>query len=322
MKKLLLAICFLGIVSSCNQKPKERSLGVSVGNINEVKVVVDKQLWQGAIGDALRDVLAAPVDGLPREEPLFSIDQIQTDAFTSFLSTSRIFVRVKFGEPSGFLIEKDLYARPQTAITISGEDEEAVLKQIQTNSQKMVSELKAQELDANQRRIRKSLKNVDSLKTAFGVSLRFPTAYRYASREKDFFWMRKDIKRGGNMNITVYQVPLYTIDRDTFTLARIVRMRDSIGGPNIPVDGGRFQTERAFSPYLFETEIDGHFAWEMKGTWDVEGRYMAGPFLNYAIRDEKNDRYLILEGFIFSPSLEQRNNMFELEAILRSAKLE
>jgi hypothetical protein len=48
---------------------------------------------------------------------------------------------------------------------------------------------------------------------------------------------------------------------------------------------------------------------------------MAGPFVNYAIRDEENGRYLILEGFIFSPSQDQRDNMFELESILKTAKL-
>jgi len=46
---------------------------------------------------------------------------------------------------------------------------------------------------------------------------------------------------------------------------------------------------------------------------------MAGPFLTYAIRDDKNDRYVILEGFVFKPSSSKRNQMFEIEAILRSA---
>ena len=190
------------------------------------------------------------------------------------------------------------------------------------NRQDILDAFKAEELKENQRRIRLSLKKTDSLKSTFGLSLKFPTAYKYEIQGKDFFWMRKELKRNGNMNITVYEVPLKTLDRDTFTIARIVRMRDSIAGKNIPVGDGRFQTERAFSPFLAKTEIDGRFAWETKGTWDIQGRFRAGPFLNYAIKDEPNDRYLVLEGFIYSPSQEQRNNMLELEAILRSAQLE
>ena len=321
MKKILIAVLCLGILAACDTKSSKRILTDSSGRINNVKVVVDKEQWQGFIGDALRKVLAAPVYGLPREEPLFSIDQIPPDAFSGFLRKNRVFLQLAKGE-AGITIEKDIYAAPQTGITITGNTEQEIAQTILKNGKEIVQAFKEQELIENQRRIKLSLKKVDSLKESFGLSLRFPTAYRYASENKEFFWMRKDLKRSGNMNITVYEVPLKTLDRDTFTIARIVRMRDSIAGKNIPVDDGRFQTERAFSPFLQKTEIDGHFAWETKGTWDVEGRYMAGPFLNYAIRDEKKDRYLVLEGFIFSPSQDQRDNMFELEAILRSAKLE
>jgi hypothetical protein len=49
---------------------------------------------------------------------------------------------------------------------------------------------------------------------------------------------------------------------------------------------------------------------------------MGGPFVNYAIQDKARNRYVILEGFIHSPSLDKRDNMFELDAILKTAKLE
>ena len=73
--------------------------------------------------------------------------------------------------------------------------------------------------------------------------------------------------------------------------------------------------------YLFKSEIDGHFAYETKGTWEVKGAFMGGPFVNFAIKDEERDRYLILEGFTYAPSVEKRDLQFELESILRSAKL-
>ena len=318
MKKLLIAVFFLGTLISCDKTQKKPSLEGSLGNPNTIKVIIDKDQWQGRVGDTLRRFLATPVDGLPREEPLFTIDQIPVDAFKGLIAKNRIFLDIKLGEPSGISIDKNVTARPQTGITISGEDEDALIKVIKENEEKIVKAFKDEELKAIQTRIRKSLKKTDSLRSKLGVSIRFPTIYRYTKQDDNFFWMRKDLKRGGNMNITVYEVPLNVIDKDTFSLARIVRMRDSVAGSNITLGKGRFQTERSFSPYLFETEIDGHFAWEMKGTWDIrDGRLMVGPFLNYAIRDEKNNRYIVLEGFIFSPSLDQRDNMFELEAIIK-----
>ena len=47
---------------------------------------------------------------------------------------------------------------------------------------------------------------------------------------------------------------------------------------------------------------------------------MAGPFVNYAIKDTKNNRYLILEGLTYNPSKSKRDLVFELEAIIQSVK--
>lgn len=321
MKKLLTIILCMSVLVSCDNKPKKRILGGSYGLVNTVKVVASQEQWQGLVGDAVRKVLAAPVDGLPREEPSFSISHVEPEGFTGIQKENRIFLRFEKGT-AGVKIERDLYAVPQTGVTVVGNSDLEMAQAIVQNRAKILKAYKAQELAENGRRINVSLKNTDSLKATFGVDIKFPTVYKYEIQKEDFFWMRRELKRNGNMNITVYEVPLNTLDRDTFTIARIVRMRDSIAGKNIPVGEGRFQTERAFSPYLAKTEIDGRFAWETKGTWDIQGKYRAGPFLNYAIKDEKNGRYLVLEGFIYSPSQEQRDNMLELEAILRSAKLE
>ena len=64
------------------------------------------------------------------------------------------------------------------------------------------------------------------------------------------------------------------------------------------------------------------FAYETKGTWEVKDDWMGGPFVNYAVRDEKNNRYLILEGFTYAPAVSKRDLQFELESILNSAKIE
>jgi hypothetical protein len=113
------------------------------------------------------------------------------------------------------------------------------------------------------------------------------------------------------------------IHKDSTTVGDIIRMRDSIGGKHLPIeDEGRFITEAAYAPYLFTTEINGKPAYETKGTWEVKDEYQAGPFVNYAVRDEANNRYLILEGFTYAPSVSKRDLQFELESILKSAVLE
>ncbi|HET8855857.1 MAG TPA: DUF4837 family protein [Salinimicrobium sp.] len=323
MKKILFFIANLLLLTACEENPKESQviLSDSSGNINNLVVILDNEHWKGEIGEAIRLNLAAPVDGLPQIEPLFDINQMPPEAFQGFVRNSRIFLIVRKGEPAGVSVVEDPYARPQTGIIISGETNEEIIQQIEENSQRIIDILKETEITEQQRRIDKSLTDDSRLEEKLGVSLDFPTSYRYAKEGDDFFWIRKDIPHG-SMEIFVYEVPINVIESDTNVIGNIIAMRDSIGKKYIPgpVEGSYMITEEAYAPYLFESEIDGKFAYETKGTWEVENAFMAGPFLNYAIKDEENDRYIILEGSTYAPSATKRDNMFELEAILRSAE--
>src|SRR5690606_2334950 len=154
------------------------------------------------------------------------------------------------------------------------------------------------------------------------VSLKIPAFYRIAKLTDDFAWLRRDI-RSGDLNLLIYQMPLGHFDNEETRMEDIIKMRDSIGKTHIPGpnEGSYMITEQAFSPYLFQSEINGKFAYEVKGTWEVYNFFMAGPFVNYIIRDEANNRLLIIEGFTFAPSVNKRDYQFELEAIIKSVKI-
>ena len=325
MKKLLiLLISAVGLVACGeNSREEERILTESSGNINNLSVILEQELWRGEIGEAVRTTLAAPVDGLPQEEPLFTLRQMPPESFSGFMRKSRIFLNIQKGKPADIKIAKDPYAKPQTGIFISGETNEEIINLIHENSERIIRSFKEVELKEQQRRIGKALMDDSRLEEELGVSLDFPDAYRYAKEENGFFWIRKDIPNG-SMEIFVYEVPLATFEKDTNVVANIIRMRDSIGKTHVPgpTEGTYMITEAAFAPYLFDSEIDGKFAYETKGIWEVKGAFMSGPFINYAVRDEKNDRYVILEGSAFRPSASKRDNMIQLEAILKSAEIE
>ena len=80
-------------------------------------------------------------------------------------------------------------------------------------------------------------------------------------------------------------------------------------------------TEEAYTPFTVETEIQKNTAFETRGKWEVKNDFMAGPFVNYAIMDEKNDRLLVVEGFTYAPSVDKRNFLMELEAIAKSVQI-
>jgi len=328
MKKTLFLLFSLVFLISCNEngdKAEERILSDSSGNINQITLIIENELWEGPVGEAIRDKFAASVEGLPQEEPMFSLSQIPPETFSGFVRRNRSFISVQEGDEAGARIVKDLYAHPQTGVIISGDSEEELVHVVNESSEKLVSAFKETEMKEKQRRMKKSLKKDGKLEEKFGLSLDFPSAYRYALEEEDFVWIRKEIPKG-NMEILIYEVPINQIEADTNTIANIIKMRDSIGKAHIPgpkpEEGMHMITEKAYAPYLFETEIDGKFAYETRGTWEVKGAFMAGPFLNYAIKDEANNRFLVVEGFVFSPSRSKRDNMFEIDAILQSADIE
>lgn len=324
MKKSLILIISFFLFISCDEgkNKNERVLTDSSGNINQLTLIIENELWEGRVGEAIRNNFAASVDGLPQEEPLFSLSQIPPDTFSGFVRKNRSFLKIEEGKDAEIRVVKDIYARPQVGVIISGQNEEEIADAIEQGADEIIQLLKGAEMKEKQKRMGKSLGKDEKLEESFGLSLKFPSTYRYAVEEDKFVWLRKEISKG-NMELLIYEVPIAQIEKDTNIIGNIIKMRDSIGRAHIPgpVEGSHMITEEAYAPYLFETEIDGKFAYETRGTWEVTKAFMAGPFVNYAVKDEANNRYLVLEGFVFSPSRGKRDNIFELDAILKSAKI-
>lgn len=315
---LSLAVTFLLLVS-CNEGSNKRIVPSSSGRINNLQVVADNLLWNDSVGEAIRNVFAAPVQALNQEEPLFSIDQMPPQVFTDFATKNRIILKIEKGVPAATTIRDDVYARPQKVAVVSGETNEEIIDQLQKNGDKIIDAFKKEELTERQRQIKLSLFDDASLEKKLGITLRLPTAYRLAKEDDNFFWIRKGINTG-TMDLMIYSVPLNTIKKGDSTIVDIIRMRDSIGKVHIPgpVEGSYMITEEAYSPYLFETTLDNKPTFETKGIWDVKNAFMSGPFINYAIKDMAHNRYLVIEGYVFAPSVEKRDHIFELEAIIKS----
>ena len=323
MKQTLLLFSFLFILSCGNTgNSNQKILPDSSGNINNLSVVIENDLWEGSIGEAIRNTLAAPVDGLPQEEPLFSMSLIPPTVFNGFATKNRTVFKVEQGGESSVKILSDVYAHPQKVILVSGKTEENIIEQIENNAQKIIAALKSEEIKEKQRRINLSLHANNTIEEKLGVNIKFPSAYRVAKEEGNFYWVRKDISKGMT-NILLYELPYGSV-RDNDSLgSQITKIRDSIGQVHIHgvIEGTYMVTEKAYTPFLTKTIIDNKVAVETRGIWDLKNAFMAGPFVNYVIDDIANKRLLVLEGFVFAPSAEKRDYMFELEAIIRSLKI-
>jgi hypothetical protein len=60
----------------------------------------------------------------------------------------------------------------------------------------------------------------------------------------------------------------------------------------------------------------------MQGLWKMQDGYaMGGPFISLIQLDEKRNKIITVEGFVFAPAHEKRELMRQLEAILYSIEI-
>ena len=324
MKNFIYLFVIIFTLSSCEDSGNsgKRTLSSSSGNINNLTVVVNNDLWEASVGETIRNILAAPIDGLPQEEPLFSIGQMPTAVFSDFTTKGRIILKIEKGKDANIKFAENVFARPQKVVVVTGKTNPEINKILNDNASKIISVFKNAEITEKQRRIKKSLSNSDVVEKGFNATLDIPSVYRVAKEEKGFLWLRKDIKTG-TTNIMIYEIPIDAISKSENTISEIIKIRDSVGKVHIPgpTEGSYMITEKAYRPSLYKTIVDNKPTFQTKSTWEVENAFMAGPFANYAIEDKTNNRYLVIEGFAFAPSVQKRDYMFELEAIIRSLKI-
>lgn len=311
------------LLFSCSEKEKgKRYLSSSSGNINSISLVADNLFWEGSLGEVVREIFAAPLVGLPQDEPIFSIRQMPPQVFNDFATKNRLILKIEKADTSAITIARNVYAKPQTFALVQGKTETEIGQLLRANSAAIIEAFNQEEVSEKLRRINKSLLKDEQMETDLKFKIDIPSAYRIAKSEKDFYWLRKSLTNSMTMDFMFYSVPLSAIRSGDSAIVDIVRMRDSIIEMKIPgEDGIVMSTEDAYTPSLFETTIDGLKAYETRGMWEIKGQYMAGPFINYAIEDRANNRYLIAEGYVYAPSLAKREYIFEEEAILKSIRI-
>lgn len=291
------------------------------GKINNISVIIDDQLWNGEIGDSIRNKFASPVTGLPQEEPLFTINQYPLKLLEGFMTNNRNIILVK-KESKKFKVVSDEYAKPQNVFHISGATVPEILEVLEKNTPAIIRKMHDTEIEEAQKYIDTSLLDDRKIRKKFAASLHIPSTYEYALQRNKFIWLKKEMI-SGNMSILIYSVQVKCLEKNNNAIRNIMDMRDSIGALYIKgtVPGSRMTTEEAYAPYLSHIKIDGRKTYETKGTWELKGDFMSGPFINYAIKDKANKRILVIEGFCYAPSKEKRDLMHELEAICKSVKI-
>lgn len=309
-------IFFVILIISCNEEQtKLRYLPDSNANINHLTVVMPKKSWNGVLGNKTRSLLETPYEGLPFDEPQFTLNYIPPKVFTGFARNSRNILWFVKDSLARFQLTEDLMAQPQVVAKVKGEDDDVQAYFLEDNIKLLKAVLTENERKEKVRRIKKSPTKDRHLHNRFKISLIYPTAYKIVKDTNNFIWIQKEIPKG-HMNLIAYSLSFKALHGNV--KKRIPEIRDSIGKTHIPgrLKGSYMITEKAYRPYFYKTQKGGRLTYLTKGTWEVANDFMAGPFVNYMIKDTLRKRWMVIEGFVFAPASNKRDQIFELNTIL------
>jgi len=312
--------------TACESKKEEKRVFLdSNGRMNHVLIVMDNSKWNGEVGDKLKDIIMTPVLGMPQQENQFDVSHVAESSFGKMFKASRNVLIVDVDSISDFQSMQNVYAKPQQIVKITAPSDEALIEMLELYQEQMITTFKSFDIENVQRTHVKKAYGETSFKTLndLGLEMTIPRFFKKVDDTGEFLWMRQHLSGGiakgdGTSNILVYSVPMPASKKGL--VQTISRMRDTIGKNYIP---GRKEnmymiTEKLYTPRVFQTKMGDLPCYATFGKWEVLNDFMAGPFLNYAIEDVSNNRWIVVEGFVYAPSVNKRDYMFELEAVLKS----
>jgi hypothetical protein len=163
----------------------------------------------------------------------------------------------------------------------------------------------------------------EQVKKVFGAEIWAPVELTKVTTGRNFVWARcerfvKKVEQ--ELNIVVYSYPYR--DLNTFTEKYFIHKRDSVMKANIPgpKEGQYMMTTKGFTIVSDET-VHKHYAQVVRGLWNIKDYDMGGPFVSVSRVDEKNQRVVVAEAFVYYPNHAKRDVLKKLEAALYTLRL-
>ncbi|RHJ85482.1 DUF4837 family protein [Parabacteroides sp. AM08-6] len=325
MKTHSLLISFLALLlmmGACGSGPVMRN---ATGFAYEIVVVMDKADWDAPAGKAIKSELTSAIPGLPQAEPAFKITYVTPDQFNGLLTYVRNVLVVKIDKSLytkvSLRYERNRYAKNQVIMVMTSPTADEITKYIEDNPRTLVDFFSKCETNRTVEQLQKDHSSLvkEHLMDKFDISLYAPSNMTYYRDTTGFFWASNNAKTG-RTDLIVYAFP-YT-DKETFTADYLIAKRDSVLKANLPgsFPGSYMKTQKYGTTYT-PTTINGKYCGVLRGLWEMEGDMMGGPFVSHTYLDEKNNRVIVAEGFVFAPETDKRNYIRRIESALHTLRL-
>ncbi len=318
------------------------------GENGEIILVITPDHWQGAIGEKIRAIFNAPIQGVPQDEPKYNIKKVAPSKLNSVLKASKnlLFVastdsrtsegnymKKYFTDNSIQQIEKnpklfsfnqqDVYASGQEVLYLFGRSDDELLASLNEHEKQISGFFNAKE----QKRLLADLKKSASkgimnyISDSMGIEMLVPYGYDISTKSKDFLWVRA-LDNKEEFNIWIAKMPYNS--EDIFDPANLKIIRNNLGKRYIKDadnDSIYITTQNEIPLSIDTVNLNGNYALQARGMWKYSNNSRGGSFISYLLADENTGEAYYIEGYIDNPGETKREPLRILETVLGTADI-
>ena len=321
MKRIICLLAVLALFAGC--KNTKALLPNVSGKAGEIIVVIEKEDWEGTLGNDVRELLASDCPWLAQKEPLYSLVNVPPGGFGDLFKIHRNIVFFSIGshvDSTGVLYRRDVWAAPQCLVQVNARSSEEASRALATDGKKIVGFIEQAERDrVIGNCIRYEERSItEKVGEVFGGSPHFPMGYKLKKLTPDFGWIA-DEKQYTIQGILIYRYPA-TGAADELSVDNIIAKRNEILQLNVP---GMFEntwmtTGDYMPPQLEFFRYRGRDFAQVRGLWEVKNDYMGGPFVSHSFYSPDGEYVIVAEAFVYAPKYDKRQYLRQVESILFS----
>lgn len=292
------------------------------GKAGEIMVVIDRDYWEGALGDEVRAILTDEVPYLPQKEPLFNLSNVPLSGFSDMFRVHRNILLLQVDpqiDSVGIYYHKDVWAAPQSVVQVSSYTADEAIGLLKDSAPLIVSFFEQAERDRviGNALLYEEHSLADTVSALFGGSPHFPTGYKLRKATPDFAWIAYD-REFVYQDVLIYRYPI--TEKEPFSAENIIRHRNEVMKENVPgmFENSYMTTSPVLEPLVEHVKYRGRDFMQTRGLWEVENDYMGGPFVSHSFYSQDGKDMIVTEAFVYAPRYDKRQYMLQVEALLYS----
>jgi len=333
--------------ASCILKDTESRSDTAMGEAGDLAILLDQASWTN-FGELVDSVFMKKLPGMVDHEPYFTVRRCDETKFSGlFKKNYNLLILVHAenwptlkplmtpntqnhisdllkGNEVKLLRDENKWASPQEVHYIVAPKMFQLKEELQTNGDFYIQTL----LDAEKRSTVSSLIHEKEMYDTFfnnrleerGYAIRKTQQYRLSVLSDSFIGLSRYIAdrfQGSYLFAEDY------VDQNQFSKEYILKKHNEVMGKHIQgsdhPDGlpTYLRTNEKHVPiYRRVFKMDGRYAVETRGWWEMVNEFKGGPFVSYTIHCPEINKVVTIEGLVFAPGREKAKMLRQLELIL------